>query len=317
MFLRQSTAQTVRFGPFVDDTDGVTAETGLTIAQGDMQLSKDGAAFAQKNASGNATHDTDGWYSTSLDTTDTNTVGELLLQVVVSGALPVWMRWYVVEEAIYDKLFAASGALNDLSAAQVNAEVDTALADYDGPTDAEMDAAFAALNDPTAAEIRTEIDSNSTQLAAIVADTNELQTDNVPGLIAGLNDPTAAEIRTEIDNNSTQLAAIVADTNELQTDNIPGLIAALNDLSAAEVNAQVADVIGTDTIAELSQGVPTATPTLANAIMLLYMMARNQIDIDTVSGFKEFYNNAGTVIWKKAISDDGSTYSEAEGVSGP
>jgi hypothetical protein len=162
------------------------------------------------------------------------------------------------------------------TAAEVNAEVDTALADYDGPTDTEMNAAFAALNDPTAAEIRTEIDSNSTQLAAIVADTNELQTDDVPGLIA-----------------------------------------ALNDLSAAEVNAQVADVIGTDTIAELSQGVPTATPTLANAIMLLYMMARNQIDIDTVSGFKEFYNNAGTVIWKKAISDDGSTYSEAEGVSGP
>ena len=33
------------------------------------------------------------------------------------------------------------------------------------------------LNDPTAAAIRAEIDSNSTQLAAIVTDTNELQTD--------------------------------------------------------------------------------------------------------------------------------------------
>ena len=48
----------------------------------------------------------------------------------------------------------------------------------------------------------------------IVADTNELQTDDVPGLIAALNDPTAAAIRAEIDSNSTQLAAIVADTNE-------------------------------------------------------------------------------------------------------
>jgi hypothetical protein len=40
-----------------------------------------------------------------------------------------------------------------------------------------MTAAFSALNDPTAAAIRAEIDANSTQLAAIVGDTNELQGD--------------------------------------------------------------------------------------------------------------------------------------------
>lgn len=47
---------------------------------------------------------------------------------------------------------------------------------------------------PTAVENRQEMDSNSTQLAAIVADTNELQADDVPGLIAALNDPTAIAI---------------------------------------------------------------------------------------------------------------------------
>jgi len=40
---------------------------------------------------------------------------------------------------------AAIAGLNDLSAAEVNAEVDTALSDYDGPTKAEMDAAHALL----------------------------------------------------------------------------------------------------------------------------------------------------------------------------
>lgn len=128
MFLRQSTAQTVRFGPFLDSTDGVTAETALTIAQADMQLSKDGAAFAQKNATGNATHDTDGWYSTSLNTTDVNTVGELILQVAVAGALPVWMRFYVVEESVYDQLFASGGAFpanfDDLSITATTGRVD-------------------------------------------------------------------------------------------------------------------------------------------------------------------------------------------------
>jgi hypothetical protein len=50
--------------------------------------------------------------------------------------------------------------LNDLSAAEVNAEVDTALTDYDGPTHAELvseindvQTDIAALNDPTAAAI--------------------------------------------------------------------------------------------------------------------------------------------------------------------
>ena len=111
MFLRQSTIQTIRFGPFLDSTDGVTAETALTVAQADRQLSKDGGAFAQSGETGNSTHDTDGWYSDDLTATDTNTVGELILQVVVAGSLPVWMRWYVLEESVYDDLFASGAAL--------------------------------------------------------------------------------------------------------------------------------------------------------------------------------------------------------------
>ena len=51
MFLKQSTAYTFRLGPFLDDTDGKTAETGLTISQADVRLSKGGGNFAQKNES--------------------------------------------------------------------------------------------------------------------------------------------------------------------------------------------------------------------------------------------------------------------------
>ena len=52
---------------------------------------------------------------------------------------------------------------------------------------------------PTAAEIRTEMDSNSTQLAAIVEDT-------------GSTLPTAAEIRAEMDSYSFKLDLILDDT---------------------------------------------------------------------------------------------------------
>lgn len=108
-FLRQSTSQTILFGPCLDKTDGVTEEVALTLAQADMRLSKDGGAFAQKSAAGNATHDSDGWYSTTLSTTDTNTVGELILNVhQPANMLPVWMRFWVLEEAIYDNIFGAS-----------------------------------------------------------------------------------------------------------------------------------------------------------------------------------------------------------------
>ena len=108
-FLRQSTSQVIRFGPCLDKTDGVTEETALTLAQADMRLSKDGGAFAQKSAAGNATHDSDGWYSTTLSATDTATVGELILNVhQPANMLPVWMRFFVVEEEVYDDIFAAS-----------------------------------------------------------------------------------------------------------------------------------------------------------------------------------------------------------------
>ena len=154
MFLRNATSQIIRFGPFLDSTDGVTPETGLTIAQADMQLSKDGGAYAQKNTAGNATHDADGWYSTTLDATDTATNGELLMQVNVSGALPVWVRYYVVPSASYDAL--TTDGLNNISAAQVNSECDTAISD-------------ASL--ATAASLAT-VDSN---VDAILVDTNDLQ----------------------------------------------------------------------------------------------------------------------------------------------
>lgn len=106
--VRQSTAVTIVLGPFVDATDGVTAETSLTIAQADVRLSKNGGAFAQRSASGNLSHMENGNYALPLSTTDTNTVGTLRVHVNESGALPVWESLQVVEEDVYDALFAAS-----------------------------------------------------------------------------------------------------------------------------------------------------------------------------------------------------------------
>lgn len=83
---------------------------------------------------------------------------------------------------------------------------------------------------PTVEEIRSEMDSNSTQLAAIVADTNELQSDDVPGLIAALNDLSSADVNAACD---TALADYDAPTKA----EMDSGFAALNDVSSADVNA--------------------------------------------------------------------------------
>ena len=72
-----------------------------------------------------------------------------------------------------------------------------------------------------------------------------------------------------------------------------------------------------DTIADLAQGIPPATPTLEEAIMYLYSALRNKGIADSSANEKQFFNDADVLIWKKAITKAASTYTEAEGASGP
>lgn len=110
MFLKQSTAsQEVMLGPFLDDTDGATAET-MSLANTDIKISKAGADFVNKN-SGGGTDKTNGFKLITLDATDTATVGELVISCKMSGALPVFKYCYVLEEAIYDAIYAPSADL--------------------------------------------------------------------------------------------------------------------------------------------------------------------------------------------------------------
>ena len=118
-FLKQSTASQSRaIGPFLDDTDFKTAKTALTIANTDIKLIVNGAASANKN-SGGGTHRANGVYGVTFDATDTATVGEMHVSVIVAGALPVFATFVVVEEAVYDMLFGAS-ALGYIANAPVN-----------------------------------------------------------------------------------------------------------------------------------------------------------------------------------------------------
>ena len=117
-YLKQSTSVDVPIGPFLDETDGRTAETALTITQPDIRLKKNGANWAQKNAAQTLSHEENGFYEVTLDATDTGTLGLLRLAVFESGALPIWEDFMVVTANVYDSLFSTD--VLDVSVTQVN-----------------------------------------------------------------------------------------------------------------------------------------------------------------------------------------------------
>ncbi len=229
-YLKQSTAATLKIGPFVDDTDGKTAETGLTISQADVRLSKNGGDIAQKNETSACTHDELGIYGCPIDATDTNTLGRLQLWVHESGALPVWHEFMVLPANVYDSLFGTDKLEVDLLQIAGTAQSATDLKDF-------ADAGY----DPATNKIegcKVNDDMRGTDNAALASVCTE----------ARLAELAAANLPADID-------AILADTNELQTDWVNGgrldlLIDAIkaktdnlkdtwNDLTAAQVNAEV------------------------------------------------------------------------------
>jgi len=105
-WLRQSTSVDIPIGPFVDNIDGFTPESGLVITQPDIRLKKNGGNWAQKNAAQTLTHEENGWYELSLNTTDTNTLGILLININKSGAIPVWHEFQVVTANVWDSYFS-------------------------------------------------------------------------------------------------------------------------------------------------------------------------------------------------------------------
>lgn len=78
--LAQSTAYTRSF-KMIDSADHFSKKTGLTCA---VNLSKAGGSFGA--AGGTVTEVANGWYKVALNTTDTNTIGDLAYYITATGA---------------------------------------------------------------------------------------------------------------------------------------------------------------------------------------------------------------------------------------
>jgi hypothetical protein len=243
-FLQANTAVDLIVGPFIDDTDGKTAETALTITQSDVRLSKNGANIAQKNEATSLTHDEIGNYVCKLDATDTNTEGLLSLMIHETGALPVKMDYQVVAQAAYTSLITAkdtgymdvnvkavsedTAAADNLESACDNYSVTRGLAGTALPAAAADAAGGLPISDAGGLDLDTQI---GTDIDAILVDTgttldNHLTDIKGTGFVKDTHSLIDIEAYVDLIDDgasglakiATDVAATLVDTNELQTD---------------------------------------------------------------------------------------------------
>lgn len=252
MHLRQSSAsQSVLIGPFVDSSDGNTVEDGLSIANTDIRLSKNGGNLAAKN-SGGGTHDELGYYTITLDATDTNTVGRLQLCVHMSGALPVYHEFEVLEEVLYDAIYAASAARIPADVTHISgAVVNTGSAQLGVNV---VNAAGTAWNSGAIGANTLAGDTiTAAKIAADAIGASELAADAVTEIQSGL--ATAAALATVdgnvdliLEDTATTLPGILGTPVSSVSDDIAAVQSAvdgLNDLSSGDVETAVGTALAT------------------------------------------------------------------------
>jgi len=408
-WLKQATAsQIVQIGPFVDDTDYVTAETGLTIANTDIKFTRAGDTVTTNKNSGGATHLANGVYYMTLDATDTTDDGVLEVMVKMSGALLVREAFMVMSAAGYDAVIGDTGAglvadvwnvggvSQDIATATalatVDSNVDAVLVDtgttipaslttidneiatIDGIVDAilvdtgtTLPATLTTIDNEIAvidgivdailvdtAEIGVAgagltavptVDANVVQTAGITiltdgqgrfltdvrkisnsttAPTNlsdwmtnsfnttddvavvDISTASVDAVLdeALSGHVTAGTLGKALADIETDATAILADTNELQTDDVPGLIAALNDITVADVLA--------GSITEPANGDESFTGlTLLKVLGLINAHLHNKGTLNRSTGAFALRNQADSAnIVTATDSDDGTTFTK-------
>ena len=194
-------------------------------------------------------------------------------------------------------LEATVAALNNISTAQVNTEVDTALGDYDGPTNTEMVAAFTEIKGATWAAGTDTMEHIRNKQTDIETDTAEIGTAGA-GLtdLGGMSTGMKAEVNTEADTaltdydppTDTEMIARTLPSADyvVTTDTIAGVTTATNltnaptsgDLTAtmkASVNTEAKDVLTVDTIAD-SYATDGSLPTIAQAILAIQQMMQEK-----------------------------------------
>jgi hypothetical protein len=131
-YLKADTATNVIIGAFVDKTDFITPETGITLAAADSaEVIKHGSGTVVDISGETMTAVTgaDGLYSLALTAALTDTEGRLTVYIAdVSECQPVRVDFIVVNANVFDSLFApAATDYLQVDALQINGQATSAM----------------------------------------------------------------------------------------------------------------------------------------------------------------------------------------------
>jgi len=292
-WLKQSTAVDVKIGPFIDDTDGKTAETALTTAYTSVYVFKNGSTSVNKNETTAIAHDVIGFYLVKLNATDTNTLGILKIATHVAGHLSVWDDFMVVPANVYDSLVGGSDAL-DVSMIQI---LGTAVATP--ATAGILDVNVKNIDNDAASASGTVTFPNAT-LASTTGAVGSVTgavgsvTGNVGGNVAGsvgsvvghtaqtgdsyarLGAPVGASV-------SADIAAVKADTGTINTNTTAAAQRAAVGLASANLDTQLTaidDLLDTEVAAIKAKTdyLPSATAGAAGGLFIAGANAATSVD---------------------------------------
>ncbi len=174
---------TINFELF--EVDGINFRVDAVHAAGDSVIMKNEGAEASTT---NGFTDKGKGYSLVLPTTEMQ-AARIVIYLADLTATKVWL-----DKAIVIETYGHASAMHAFDLGTAVQNVNIASSDDIDLTATQKTSVTAAV--PTAIQNRSEMDSNSTSLAAILADTGELQADDIPTLIAALNDLSSSDILT-------------------------------------------------------------------------------------------------------------------------
>lgn len=257
----------------VDSSDHITGKTGLTPT---VTISKNLGSFA--SPSGAISEIGNGWYKIAGNSTDSNTVGELIIHATATGADPTDTSYTIVAYDPFDSVRLGLTALPNVVAAG-NGGLPTVNASNQVKASVEAYASGMTPLQPTVAG-RT-LDVTSTGEAGIDW--------------ANIGSPTTSVGLSGTTISTTQAVASVA---------------ALGATAKSDVNAEVVDALAVDTYAEPGS-VPTATASLKDKIGWIQAISRNKVtQTATTQTLRNDADNA--TISTSTVSDDGTTFTRGK-----
>lgn len=234
--IEQSIAATVVF-LLVDSTSHVTGITGATPA---VKISKNGGAGATATGSVTAVDATNnpGWYKLTLTTTETNTLGDLVLSATATGADPT-DRLLVVESATLSTVDTVVDAVkaktdNLPAAPAATGAAMTLTSAYDAAKTAATQSSVSAI--PTSPLLASDARLNN--LDATISSRNATTPPTVAQIDTQLSGTHGAV--TWVDSGATSLASIATASNVTAAQ-----VAVIAALPAAPDNAGIDTLLAT------------------------------------------------------------------------